>query len=94
MTVIDRKSPASLIIAEVLSCDWDDVREMIYQPTNSGQAQMYGWDDNPWSYFCCPTKRQKLPKGYQWEIVGYSPFQGRETRPVYGVKYENLDHDS
>lgn len=88
MTVIDNKSAASLIIAEVIGCDWDEVREMVYQPTVYRSPRVYSWDDNPWSYFCCPTARQKLPKGFRWEEFGVSPFTAHKNRPVYGARYE------
>lgn len=94
MTVMDRKSPASLIIAEVLGTDWDSVRETIYQPTKYRSPRVYSWNDEPWSYFCCPTKGQKPPGGFKWELFGVSPFKGREDRPVYGVKYENLKEEA
>lgn len=86
MTAMDRKSPASLIIAEVLNCDWDEVRESIYQSTVYRAPRVYSWDDNPWSYLCCPTAKQKLPKEFKWELIGESPFSYHKGRPVYGAK--------
>lgn len=94
MPVMDRKSEASLIIAEVFGCDWDDVRECIYQPTVYKAPRIYSWNDEPWSYLCAPNKRQRLPKGFKWELVGYSPFEGHKNRPVYGVKYSSLGENS
>ena len=93
MSVIDRVSPAAEIIAEMLGTDINDVREMVYQPTRFRAPRVYSWNDNPWSYFCCPTKRQKLPGGYKWEIVGYSWRERHKGRPVYGVRYDNMTGD-
>lgn len=90
MTVIDRISPAAEIIAEFLGTDIDSVRESVYQPTTYKSPRMFSWDDEPWSYFCCPTSRQKLPKGYDWEIAGYSWREAHKNRPVYGVRYETM----
>lgn len=95
MTVMDRKSPTVEIIAEFLGTDIDDVRESLYQPTIYRNPSVYSWDDEPWSFFCCPTSRQKLPKmagmEMKWEIAGYSWREAHKNRPIYGIKYSNLN---
>ncbi len=93
MSVKDRVSPANLIIAEFLGTDIESVTEMVYQPTIYRAPRIYSWDDNPWSYFCCPRKGQKLPKGFKWEIAGYSWRKDAADRPVYGVRYDNIEID-
>jgi hypothetical protein len=60
MPTKDRVSPANLIIAEFLDVDINEVTEMIYQPTIYRAPRVYSWDDNPWSYFCCPRPGQKV----------------------------------
>ena len=59
-----------------------DVRDMIYQPTLTS-PRIYSWNDKPWSYLCCPTARQKCPKGYDWQKVGTA--YNAPDRPVYAV---------
>lgn len=94
MGVMDRKSPAVEIIAEFLGVDIDEVREMVYQPTVHRSPKVYSWDDNPWSYYCCPTAKQKLPKmggdTMPWEIAGHSWREAHKHRPIYGLRYDKL----
>jgi len=90
MTVKDRITPAATIIAEWLNCDVEDVTDIVYQPTVYKSPRISAGDDEPWSYYCCPTARQKLPKGFEWEIAGYSWRTDRQARPVYGVKHTKL----
>lgn len=88
-----RNTKASEIIAEWLGTDIDSVSEMVYQPTLFRTVRVYSWDDNPWSYFCCPKPGQKPPALHgptKWEIAGYSWRKDEKDRPVYGVKHENL----
>jgi hypothetical protein len=92
MSVITRKTTAAEIIAEMLGCDISDVREMAYQPTRHKSPSIYSWNDEPWSFFCCPTKVQKLPnlvarEKTKWEIAGYSWRETNKDRPVYGVRW-------
>ena len=93
MTVKDRINPANTIIAEFLDVDINEVTEMVYQPTIYRTPRVYSWNDEPWSYFCCPRVGQKLPKDFKWEIAGYSWREANKDRPVYGVRYENLKLD-
>jgi len=89
MSVKDRVTPAATIIAEWLGCDINEVTEMVYQPTTYRSPRIFAGDDNPWSYYCCPTARQKLPAGFQWEIAGYSWRSDRQNRPIWGVRHSN-----
>jgi hypothetical protein len=93
MTVKDRISPANMIIAEFLDTDIDSVTEMVYQPTVYRTPRVYSWNDEPWSYFCCPREGQKPPNGFKWEIAGYSWRESNKDRPVYGVRYETLNQE-
>jgi hypothetical protein len=93
MAVRGRKTQSAEIIAEFLDCDIDELLDMAYQVTVYRSPQVFSWDDNPWCYFCCPTARQKPPKGdfdengIGWEIAGYSWRPEHKDRPVYGVRY-------
>lgn len=86
MTVKDRITSAATIIAEWLGCDINEVTEMVYQPTVYRSPRVFAGDDNPWAYYCCPTSRQKLPSGFDWEIVGQSWRQEHAGRPIYGSR--------
>lgn len=52
---------AAEIIAFHLGWNWDDVREGLYQRHRSPGVYVCSND-----YYCCPTARQKLPKGFNW----------------------------
>ncbi len=93
MTVRDRISPANLIIAEFLDIDIAEMVEMVYQPTVYRAPRVYSWNDEPWSYLCCPRPGQKLPKGFRWEVAGHSWREANKNRPVYGVRYENTKEE-
>lgn len=84
-----RNTKASEIIAEWLGTDIDSVTEMVYKPTVYRDVRVYSWNDEPWSYFCCPRAGQKLPKGFKWRIAGYSWREADKGRPVYGVDYQD-----
>ena len=86
MSVKDRVTPAATIIAEWLGCDINEVTEMVYQPTVYRSPRVFCGDDRPWAYYCCPTKRQKLPGGFKWEIAGRSWRNEHQDRPVYGSR--------
>lgn len=90
MSVKDRVTPAATIIAEWLGCDINEVTEMVYQPTVYRSPRIFSGDDAPWSYYCCPTARQKLPEGFKWELAGQSWRPIHQHRPIYGVKHSNL----
>jgi hypothetical protein len=89
MAITPRATPATEIIAEFLGCDIEEVRDMIYQPTVYRSPRIYSWDDEPWSYFCCPTEKQRPPGTYAWEIAGYSWREAHKGRPVYGVRHRS-----
>lgn len=90
---IDRRSPANEIIAEFLGTDIDEVTEMVYQPTKYRTPRVYCWNDEPWSYLCCPRPGQKPPNGFPWKIAGYSWREAHKDRPVYGALYEDLKQE-
>lgn len=90
MSIKDRVTPAATIIAEWLGCDINEVTEMVYQPTVYQSPRIFSGDDAPWSYYCCPTARQKLPEGFKWELAGQSWRHSHQHRPIYGVKHSNL----
>ena len=93
MGVTTRKTTATEIIAEWIGCDINEVRDMVYQPTRFRTPRVYSWDDEPWSYLCCPTKGQKLPnvglvhETTTWELAGYSWREAHKDRPIYGVRW-------
>ena len=73
---------AADIISTFIGCDIQDVWDMIYQPTLTN-PRIYSWNDRPRSYLCCPTAKQKCPKGYDWQRVGTA--YNAPDRPVYAV---------
>lgn len=89
MSVRDRVTPAAEIIAEWLGCDINEVTEMVYQPTIYRSPRIFAGDDAPWSYYCCPTARQKLPEGFKWEVAGLSWRPSHQHRPIWGVRHSN-----
>lgn len=56
---------AAEIIAFHLGCNWDDVRDGLYQRHRS--PGVYVCSE---AYYCCPTAKQKLPGGFKWTLVG------------------------
>jgi hypothetical protein len=69
---------AKEIIAFVTGQDYDDMEDMRYQSTRTS-IPVYTIGNE---YFCCPTARQKLPKGeYDWK-----PYSKAYERQVYVSK--------
>lgn len=58
---------ANEIIAFHLGWDIRDLTDGRYQPTLYQNPSVYVASDD---YFCAPTEKQKLPKGFKWEAVG------------------------
>lgn len=76
--------------AEYLGTDTDSVTEMVYQPNIYRTVRIYSWDDEPWSFYCCPKPGQKPPSNFPWRIAGYSWREAHKDRPVYGVHYDDI----
>lgn len=68
MTTTIRRTGAEIIAFHFCS-DISEVRDMVYQPTRFRSPYVYVWGED---YYCCPTDRQKPPKGdgaFKWELV-------------------------
>jgi len=59
---------ANEIIGFHLGWDIREVSDGRYQPTRYSSPGVYVCGE---AYFCCPTSKQKLPKGFKWEKVGH-----------------------
>jgi hypothetical protein len=79
-----RKKTAPEIIAEALGQDWEDIKCQRYQSTRYSAPAVYSWDDEPWSYLCCPSGSQKPPPDFPWQRITTGP------RPVFAVAYKDL----
>lgn len=58
---------ASEIIAFHLGWDIRDVTDGRYQPSRYYNPSIYVGSEN---YYCAPTAKQKLPKGFKWKEIG------------------------
>ena len=58
------------IIAFHLFCDWNEIKDGIYQRHRNPSVYVYNDD-----YYCCPTAKQKLPSGFSWKAQ--SAYDGR-----------------
>ncbi len=60
---------AAEIIAFHFGSDIADIRDAAYQPTRFTSPRIYTVYTNAGDYWCCPSDKQKLPKGFQWSPV-------------------------
>jgi len=64
----------SEIIAFHFGCDIRDVSDGKYQRYSSPSVYVVYTKDA--DYWCCPTEKQKLPKGFKWDPV--AEYYGRK----------------
>lgn len=58
---------ANEIIAYRLGQDINDITEGRYQPSRFQNPSIYVFSED---YYCAPTAKQKLPKGFNWKPDG------------------------
>jgi len=58
---------ANEIIAYRLGQDIAEITDGRYQPSRFQNPSIYVYADE---YYCAPTQKQKLPKGFKWKAEG------------------------
>jgi hypothetical protein len=81
-----KRYAAPELIADFMCEDLAEVKRAAYQTSRYRAPRVYARAGNPWLYLCCPAENQKPPKGFTWEIAGYSFRDQQKTRPIYGAK--------
>lgn len=70
---------ANEIIGIHLGWDINDVTDGRYQPSRYFNPSVYVGSND---YYCAPTAKQKLPKGWDWKEVG--EYYGRKVYEALG----------
>ncbi len=71
---MNKRRTAAEIIAFHFGSDIADIRDSRYQPTRYSSPAVFTVGD---SYYCAPTKGQKLPGDWDWKAKAF--YYGREV---------------